>query len=113
MSVTASDGTQFLYREKAGEKTTHPTPAADAPKSIVPKAEFPCWLKIVRKGNDISGYESMDGKTWQLVGQIKLELPADAVIGLAASSHKPDVLTKVTFDSVKLAAQPAAAPAKP
>jgi large repetitive protein len=113
MCVTAADGTQFLYRDKTGEKTTHFVGAADAPKSIVPKAKFPCWLKIARHGNDISGYESADGKTWQIVGQVNLELPADGVIGLAASSHKPDVLTKVTFDNVKLAGPAAATPAKP
>jgi hypothetical protein len=110
MCVTAADGTQFLYRDKANEKTTHYTGAADAPKSIVPKAQFPCWLKIARRGNDISGYESMDGKTWQLTGQVKLDLPADAMIGMAASSHKPDVLTTVKFDSVMFAAQPQPAP---
>ncbi|HET6249549.1 MAG TPA: hypothetical protein VFE47_17810 [Tepidisphaeraceae bacterium] len=112
MCVTAADGTQFLYRDKADGKTTHPAPAADAPKSIVPKATFPCWLKLVRHGNTFSGYESMDGEKWQLAGQITLDLPADTVAGLAATSHKPDVQTKVTFDHVKISAPPAAAPGK-
>ena len=43
-------------------------------------------------------------------GTVDLDLPADAVIGLAASSHKPDILTKVVFDHVSLPAQSAGAP---
>jgi len=111
LCVTAADGTQFLYRDKTDGKTTHFVPGADAPKSIVPKGQFPCWLKLVRHGDEFSGYESTDGEKWQLTGQIKLDLAADTVVGLAASSHKPDVLTKVTFDHVKVG--PQAGTAKP
>jgi hypothetical protein len=102
LCVTAGDGSQFLFRDKTDGKTTRFLPDADAPKSLVPKGQFPCWLKLVRHGNEFSGYESADGERWQLTGQVKLDLAAGAVIGLAASSHKPDVLTKATFDHVKL-----------
>lgn len=101
LSVTASDGTQLLYRDKAGEKTTHLVPDAPPPKNaVVPKGKFPCWLKIVRHGDEFTGYESVDGETWQVSGKVKLDLPADTIVGLTASSHKPDALTKATFDHV-------------
>ena len=32
----------------------------------MPKGKFPCWLKLVRRGNEFSGYESLDGETWWL-----------------------------------------------
>ena len=67
----------------------------------MPKGQFPCWLKLVRHGNEFSGYESLDGQKWQLSAQTKLEMAADTVVGLAASSHKKDILTTATFDHVK------------
>jgi hypothetical protein len=111
IALTASDGTQFLYREKADDKTTHYT-SADAPKPVVPKGQFPAWLKLVRHANDFTGYESIDGETWVQTGTVTMDLPADTSIGLAASSHKPDVLTKDSFDHVKVSAGPTTVPAK-
>jgi hypothetical protein len=113
LCVTAADGTQFLCRDKADGKTTRVPADPDAQKAGVPKAQFPCWLKIVRHGNDFTGFESTDGEKWQQSGTIKLDLPADTVIGLAASSHKPDILTKATFDHVKLSGPEAGAAPKP
>ena len=113
MCVTPTDGTQFMYREKKDEKTTRIFPDAAAPKPSVPKAQFPCWLKLVRHGNEVSGYESVDGETWWLTGQIKLGLPAETVIGLAASSHTKDMLTTAVMDHVKLSTSSAGAALKP
>lgn len=77
MCVTPTDGTQFLYREKADGVTVRIFPDAEAQKTSVPKGQFPCWLKIVRRGNEFSGYESVDGEKWELSGKITLALPAD------------------------------------
>ena len=105
--LTATDGAQFTYREKKDDKTVHPKIAKDAAKSPVEKAVFPVWLKITRAGNEFIGFESADGKTWHKTDQIKLEIPADAIIGLTVSSHKADVLTTAKFDQVKLTVSPA------
>ncbi len=100
MSVTPVDGTQFLYRDTADGKTSRVHPDAEAQKTSIPKGQFPCWMKIVRRGNEFTGYESADGDKWQRSGTITLDLAVDTVIGLAASSHKPDILTTATFDHV-------------
>jgi len=63
-------------------------------KTSVPKAHFPCWLKIVRRGNEFTSYESVNGEKWQFSGGITLELVADTVIGLAASSRKTNILPR-------------------
>lgn len=102
LSVTPGDGTQFLFREKKDGITARVLPDAEALKAGVPKGHFPCWLKIVRHGNEFTGFESVDGEKWQLSGRINLDLPVDTVIGMAASSHKKDFLTKAVFDHVKL-----------
>jgi hypothetical protein len=102
LCTTPGDGTQFLYREEKDGKTARVPADADAQKDAVPKGQFPCWLKLVRHGNEFTGYESADGQKWVLTGKITLPLAPDSVIGLAASSHKKDVLTKAVFDQVKL-----------
>jgi hypothetical protein len=68
--TTPGDGTQFTYREKTDDKTTRIFPDPANPRPAVPKGKFPCWLKLVRQGNEFSGYESLDGETWWLTGQI-------------------------------------------
>jgi len=100
LSVTASDGVQFLYRETTGGKMARVKLEPPSNDQAVVKGHFPCWLKLVRHGDTVSGYESSNGLTWQMSGEIHWELPADAFLALAASSHKPDVLTKVTFDHI-------------
>ena len=100
--VTAVDGTQFTYREKTNEKTVRIFPDAAAPKPSVPKGKFPCWLKLVRRGHECSGYESLDGETWWLTGTLKLDFKAAVFVGLASSSHTKITLTTSTFDQVKL-----------
>lgn len=98
-SITPVDGTQFLYRETEG-KTIRVLPDAAASKPSVPKEKFPCWLKLVRQGNDFTGYESLDGETWWPTGTIKLDFKADALVGLSSSSHTTDSLTTSVFDHV-------------
>jgi hypothetical protein len=100
LCVTPSDGTQFLYREVKDGKTARVPADAETAKTAVPKGQFPCWLKLVRVGNDFTGYESADGTKWVLTGKITLPLPNETLVGLAASSHRKDVLTKVIFDHV-------------
>ena len=112
LSITPVDGSQFLYRDTTGGKTVRIFPDAEALKTMLPKGQFPCWLKLIRHGNEFCGFESLDGEKWQLSGKTNLDLAADAIIGLAASSHKPDILTKAIFDHVKLSTAPAGAAAK-
>ena len=113
LCVTAVDGTQFLYREKTGGLTVRIYPEEEAKKNLVPRGQFPCWLKLVRHGNEFRGYESSDGEKWQLSAQFKLDLAADTVVGLAASSHKTDVLTTATFDHVQVSQPMAGGQHKP
>ncbi|MDO8544105.1 MAG: hypothetical protein Q7S40_26995 [Opitutaceae bacterium] len=106
--VTSGDGTQFTYREETDGKTVRVFPDAAAPKPSVPKGKFPCWLKLVRRGNEFTGYESLDGETWWLTATIKLDFKAAASIGLTSSSHTKNTLTTSVFDNVKLTKQAAA-----
>lgn len=100
--ITPVDGSQFLYRAMKAEKTERVRPDPAAPKPSVPKEKFPCWLKLVRRGNEFTGYESLDGETWWLTGTITLDLKADALLCLTTSSHTTNTLTTAVFDHVTL-----------
>lgn len=100
--ITPVDGSQFTYRETMDGITVRIRPDTDNPKPSVPKEKFPCWLKLVRQGNEFTGYESLNGEMWWLTGTIKLDLKTDAMIGISSSSHTPDTLTTSLFDSLSV-----------
>jgi phosphatidylserine/phosphatidylglycerophosphate/cardiolipin synthase-like enzyme len=68
----------------------------------------PRWVKIVRSGSTITGYESGDGATWTQVGSDTFTMGTSALIGLAVSSHVSGVLATATFDNVTSSTAPAA-----
>ncbi len=98
MAVTPADGTQFLSREQKDGKSTSQITGQD-------KGRMPCWVKIIRKGNEFSGYESGDGENWTPVGKISLDIGQDVVAGICSSSHVKDKLCKVTIDHVKVSSE--------
>jgi regulation of enolase protein 1 (concanavalin A-like superfamily) len=60
----------------------------------------PRWVKLVRAGNTISGYESADGSTWTLVGTDTFAMNTTVLVGIAVSSHVAGTNATVAFDSV-------------
>lgn len=93
MAVTPADGSQFLVRAETGAVTT-------VQKTGLNKGTMPYWLKLVRAGDQLTGFESTDGKTWTQTGTATVKLPATVHIGLVASSHQKDKLCTVPFDHV-------------
>jgi hypothetical protein len=65
-----------------------------------PVAAPPRWIKLVRAGSSFSGYISDDGAAWTLVGSGNVSLPANALVGLAVSSHVVGTINTSTFDSI-------------
>ena len=62
----------------------------------------PRWVKLVRAGSVITGYESPDGVTWTMVGSDTFVMGPSVLIGLAVSSHVNGVTATVTFDNVTI-----------
>jgi regulation of enolase protein 1 (concanavalin A-like superfamily) len=93
--VTPTDGTQFLSRVKESGVTT-------SQKTGLNKGAMPYWLKLVRHGNNLTGFESTNGKDWTQTGTISIPFPENLFIGLVASSHQKDKLCAVAFDHVSL-----------
>lgn len=64
-------------------------------------ATAPHWVKLVKSGSTISGYESADGINWTLVGSDTFNMPGAVYVGLAVSSHVKGTLATAAFDSVE------------
>jgi hypothetical protein len=62
----------------------------------------PRWVKLVRAGNSISGYESGDGVNWTLVGTDTFAMGQTVYVGLGVSSHVTGVNATATFDNVSI-----------
>ena len=61
-------------------------------------------MKLVRIGNNFSGYESTDGASWELVGTETISMPHSAYLGLAVTSHHAAQAVTATFTSVSIRA---------
>ncbi len=93
MVVTPVDGTQFLRRKDPGGLTTNTNPHLD-------RGKLPRWVKLVRKGDEFSAYESADGQDWTLAGTDTVPMGRQAYVGLVASSHQAKVTNTSTLDRV-------------
>ncbi len=93
MVDTPTDGCQFLVRSETGDITT-------VQRIDLNKAVMPYWVKLVRAGEQLTGYESIDGDDWKQTGTATLKLPETIYVGLVASSHLKDKLCTVPFDHV-------------
>ncbi len=64
----------------------------------------PLWLRVIRRGDTISGYYSLDGVTWAQQGAETVAMGPDVYIGLCVTSHSAGtpctaVFSDVTFGS--------------
>jgi hypothetical protein len=86
---------------------------SDKTVAVNAPAGFPEWVKVVRQGNQVSGFVSPDGQAWTQVGPTAtVDWPADVLVGLAVGSNSENLAT-ATFDNVTLTSGAPAAPASP
>jgi phosphatidylserine/phosphatidylglycerophosphate/cardiolipin synthase-like enzyme len=91
MIVSAAKGSAFQYRASSGGAAANVAGSGIA---------APYWVKIVRAGSTITGYQSADGSTWTPVGSASIALGSTAFIGLAVSSHDNTRLCTASFTAV-------------
>jgi regulation of enolase protein 1 (concanavalin A-like superfamily) len=95
MIVSIAHGTAFQFRSAMAGDSISSTPTEIG--------SLPRYLRLVRTGNTITGYESANGSIWTEAGSITLPgLPSTLYVGLAGTSHNDGVLTTATFDQVSL-----------
>jgi ABC-type transport system involved in multi-copper enzyme maturation permease subunit len=90
MMVTGGHGVRMEYN------FTHDT--AGLPGAVT--ADSPRWLRLTRSGDTIAGYDSADGRHWNLVGTARLTgLPTTVQAGMFATSPIYTVTTSGVMSS--------------
>jgi len=93
MSFSANDQTIRLQSRLA---TGGAGKSLDGFGDIMP----PCWLRLVRWGNLLTGYTSPDGVTWSPQGTVTIPLGPVIYVGLVATSGTNALLNTSAFDHV-------------
>lgn len=102
MVMTATQGPSFVRR-----RVTAGTLVANTPGT---PTFIPCWLRLERRANLITGYHSQDGLQWTRIDSINMALPPDLYFGLVVDSGDPGSLQTARFDQVNLGDGSSAAP---
>jgi len=94
--LARNEGLQFFNRSSTGGPT-------DKSKNNSIKAA-PYWIKLVRSGDNFSGFMSSDGTSWTQVGTTaNISMPAKIYAGLAVTAgnvHDCSRVVASTFDNV-------------
>ena len=92
MSLTGGAGSVFRRKSRKGERVIN-----DPRPDLNP----PYWVKLVREGGAIAGFQSTDGHQWKLVGSSETDLPEKILLGLGVTgSRKAKCLA--TLDHITL-----------
>jgi hypothetical protein len=90
LDVKPDGGIEFMARTATGAQTTY---IAGVPRS------FPVNLILERSGSTVTGYV-IDGTQSTQVGSISIDLPSEALIGIAVTSHVRGTTTTAFFDTI-------------
>ena len=91
MIVSAAKGSAFQYRATSGGTAANATGSGIA---------APYWVKVVRSGTTVTGYQSADGASWTPIGSASIALGSSAFIGLAVTGHDNTRLGTASFTNV-------------
>ena len=91
VASSAAKGVPFQRRPVDGDASV----STSGSQSTAPR-----WVKLVRAGNLITGYESPDGVSWTTVGSDTFTMGATVLVGLGVSSHVTGTNASATFDNV-------------
>jgi hypothetical protein len=67
------------------------------------EAKAPYWIKLVRKGNAFSYYDSPDGQKWNNLGNAEVPMNKFVFAGFAVTSHNNSEIGKAVFSNYYLA----------
>jgi hypothetical protein len=94
----------FMARERGGQGAKV-TPGMDA--------DVPVYLRLVREGDQFTGYSSADGQNWDEIASATVKLPKAALVGVFVASRHMHVLTTANFERLSVVARELAAPDEP
>ncbi len=97
MLVSAGKGPAFQRRTASGGVTTSTTGGT---------AAAPYWVRLARTGQTVTASQSVDGVRWTVVGRDTLAIGASVYVGLAVTSHAPNMLAMALIDGVSVTRAP-------
>jgi hypothetical protein len=93
MLGSAGKGSAFQRRSVPGGPSTHTPGSTGSP---------PVWLRLTRRGDLMTAYESADGISWTPVGSEVVRMGRLVFVGLAVSSHTTATSCEAVFEEVRL-----------
>jgi hypothetical protein len=92
---------RLLSRAKAGAVTTVDTIGHPLVEPAVTYGRLTgyYWLRLQRKGNDLTGFGSYDGQDWTPIGSVRLTLKKEVLVGIPVAAGMPNS-TIVQIDNV-------------
>jgi len=88
--ASGTHGMLFQSRVSAGGTSTNQMASGAMPR----------WVRLVRSGNTLTGYQSADGTTWTQINSATVPLPTHVYVGLAVTSHLASRSTTASFSNV-------------
>ena len=95
MAVTPGNGAAFQRRTV----TDGGSDSNDGPALVAPY-----WVRLVRAGDNFTGYISPDGTNWTSDGSVTIAMNSSLEIGLAVTAHNNGLLNLSVFDNVSVLA---------
>lgn len=92
-AVTSGNGTAFQRRASVGDISYH-----SAGSSVT----TPYWVKLERKGDVFSAFQSSDGSAWSPINAEIVAMAQNVYVGLAVTSHNNSIVTTATFSNVQV-----------
>ena len=91
--VSSGNGVNFQYR-----------PVADLGCNYTQSGGLiaPYWVRLVRTGGTLTGYQSANGYAWVPTGSTSLAMSDPVYAGLAVTAHNNGLICTGTFDNVAL-----------
>ncbi len=86
-------GSVFVSRNQTANGSTSVTSSQNAPG----------YVRLIRHGNHIRGYRSIDGDKWEFLGEVEAQLPPAALVGTVISAQADDARATASFANVKVA----------
>lgn len=93
MSMTEDYGGSFQQRTSPSEPGVRHTPGIGF---------VPYWVRLSREGTTITGYTSIDGQRWKVMGEVKMDMVTDVYIGVAAASNRDSLLVQSSLDQIAI-----------
>lgn len=93
LATTPGNGVTFQYRAEAGGESEDRSGGAASPEQ---------WLRLIRRGDEVTGLTSVDGQSWRRVASVDIDLGPQALVGLAVTAHDDTASSEATFDQLEI-----------